>query len=132
VVSLKKKIEQLLTTKTWKIDIESIKPFIMIKMATMEEMSQMSEKEQKITIKAVLMTVEKMRYHFLEDLTFKVVFDPKNTGNGNYIINKEANEITLKLDGDIDKTYKIGTVEENKIQLLSKGDYYNLILIPEN
>lgn len=101
-------------------------------MATMEEMSQMSEKEQKITIKAVLMTVEKMRYHFLEDLTFKVVFDPKNTGNGNYIINKEANEITLKLDGDIDKTYKIGTVEENKIQLLSKGDYYNLILIPEN
>ena len=125
------KPEQLLTSKVWKIDIEALQPIIMIRMAQMEEMKSMTEQEQKISLKAVLMTIEKMRYHFYNDLNFKIVYNPKTNQNGKYEISK-SNEIILKTKEEGDKIYKIGTVEENKIHLISTGKNYDLILIPEN
>lgn len=126
------KIEQLLTSKVWKIDVDALKPLIMLRMAQMEEMKSLSEQEQKISVKAVVMTIEKMRYHFYNDFNFKIVFNPKTTQNGAYEIIHKTNEIILKTNGEENKTYKIGTVEANKIHLISTGKNYDLILIPEN
>ncbi|WP_412476229.1 hypothetical protein [Flavobacterium sp. TBRC 19031] len=126
------KIDQLLTSKVWKIDVDALKPLIMLRMAEMEEMKSMSEYEQKISVKAVIMTIEKMRYHFYNDFNFKIVFNPNTTQSGTYEIIHKTNEIILKTNQEEDKVYKIGTVEENKIHLISTGKNYDLILIPEN
>lgn len=126
------KIDQLLTSKVWKIDVDALKPTIMLRMAEMEEMKSMSEYEQELSVKAVIMTIEKMRYHFFNDFNFKIFFNPNTTQNGTYEIIHKTNEIVIKTNDEENKTYKLGVVEENKIHLISTGKNYDLILIPEN
>lgn len=123
-------INKILINNIWKADVEAMKLQMLLKVASLPEMKELSAKEKEVIIKASIQTVEKMRYEFYENMEYKIslVGSDKNQTFGKFSINKFENKLTLISD-DLSKEYSIISVTENRINLKSTSNRLDLILI---
>lgn len=122
---------EIFNKNVWKMDIEKMRIALLLKMSTNEKMKSVPEEQQKIAINSVMVTLEKLRYHFYEDLTFKITINNESSTKGTYTIKPDSNELILSSEKDGDKAYKLISLEENKISLLRVKDNFEIMLVPE-
>ena len=125
------KTYEILKKSVWKMDIEKMRIALLLKMSTNEKMKSVPEEQQKIAINSVMVTLEKLRYHFYEDLTFNITINNESTTKGTYSIKTDSNELILSSEKDGDKVYKLISLEESKISLLRVKDNFVIMLVPE-
>lgn len=125
-----KDFEKLAVKKTWKLDVEAMKPLLLLRLSFVPQMKDLSEKDKNITIEAILKTLENMLYEFDENGIFKVSFVglEKNNYSGTYMLDSNLNELALTSVAQTQK-YIIKSITNEEMQLTSISNKLDFILI---
>ena len=128
--------KSILLLKNWKLDIESMKLGLMLKMTTMPQMKDLSRQEKEIHVKSTLMALEGIRYHFKDDysLDYKILHNGEINYEikGTFFIDQAKRQLITNTVDDPNKTFQIIEVGENKIVLKSLSNNLDFIFIPDN
>ena len=125
-----KHFKEVLTSKTWKVDVEAMKPSLLIKIGSVPEMAKLSSEEKEIVIKSLLSTFEKMKYSFFDDFTQQLSIGEKIT-SGKYTISENQEQLTLTYDNK-NESFSVLKFEEIKIFLKNNKTGTDLILTTIN
>jgi hypothetical protein len=127
-----KDLKKILTAVKWKADIETMKPQLLLKLVSHPEMKDLSKEERELVFKSIFISLEKMRYAFGFDDSFKQYINEETEYAGTFSINSKENELITNLEIEPNSVFKIVSFDSKKVVLHHQLRNTDLILIPEN
>lgn len=125
----------ILITKNWKLDLEVMKPDLLIKMASVPTMKELSNEDRDAAIRSTLIILQGVRYHFKEDnsleYSIKINNEVSQTIKGTFKINLQEKELVIDLENGEKNIFKITSIDENKVALTNTNNNLNFVFIQE-
>lgn len=129
-------LKSILIAKDWKLDIEAMKLGLMLKMAAIPEMKELSKEEKDIAVKSTFKAMEGIRYKFYENdsVEYKILLKEEThyETKGTFSIDSEKNELIINTEDEPNKRYQIIEVNSNKLVLKAISNNLDFVFIPVN